>query len=101
MLESLFNKVAGLRVPTHVFFCEICEIFKNTFFTKYFRWLLLVVLSKDTLNTFEILRKNLEKIKWNQPRAETPNCLHSSIQQHPSAKHTSMRQQGSNRRHIY
>ena len=28
MLESRFNKVAGL----HVFSCEICEIFKNVFF---------------------------------------------------------------------
>ena len=32
MLESLFNKVAGLRAPTKVFSCEICENFKNTFF---------------------------------------------------------------------
>ena len=40
MLESLFNKVAGLkrsatllkRDSTQVFPCEICEFFKNTFF---------------------------------------------------------------------
>ena len=32
MLESLFNKAAGLRAPTKVFSCEICENFKNTFF---------------------------------------------------------------------
>ena len=39
MLESLFNKVAGLRFvtllkkpPTQVFSCEICETFKNTYF---------------------------------------------------------------------
>ena len=39
MLESLFNKVAGLRPATLlkrdfnicVFSCEMCEIFKNTF----------------------------------------------------------------------
>ena len=42
MLESLFNKVAGLR-PTAllkrnsdmVFSCEICEIFKNIYFEEY------------------------------------------------------------------
>ena len=36
MLESLFNKVAGLKLqaeetPTQVFFCQICISFKNTF----------------------------------------------------------------------
>ena len=47
MLESLFNKVAGLRFvtllkkpPTPVFSCEICETFKNTYFQKRLRWLL-------------------------------------------------------------
>ena len=40
MLESLFNEVAGPEAlklyyeeaPTKVFSCEICKIFKNTFF---------------------------------------------------------------------
>ena len=40
MLESSFNKVAGLKVcifikkkiPTQLFFCEYCEILKNSFF---------------------------------------------------------------------
>ena len=31
VLEYLFNKVAGLMV----FFLEVCEIFKNTFFTEH------------------------------------------------------------------
>ena len=35
MLESFFNKVAGLQV------CEICKIFKNTFFTEHLWWLFL------------------------------------------------------------
>ena len=39
--ESLFNKVAVLRPKkdtlAKVFSCEFCEIFKNTFFTEYFR----------------------------------------------------------------
>ena len=36
MLESLFHKVAGLKeTPTQVFCNEICEIFKNTFFTEH------------------------------------------------------------------
>ena len=44
MLESLFNKVAGLRPANFlkresntVFFCEICEIFKNTYFEEHLR----------------------------------------------------------------
>ena len=35
MLESLFNKVVGLRpkeTPTQVFSYEICKIFQNTYF---------------------------------------------------------------------
>ena len=44
MLESFFNKVAGLQVyiiikkltPTE-FSCEYCEIFKNTYFEKSLR----------------------------------------------------------------
>ena len=42
-LESLFNKVAGLKAcifnnketPTQVFSCEYCEIFKNSFFIEH------------------------------------------------------------------
>ena len=44
-----FNKLAGLKAfnfiknetPTQVFSSEYYEIFKNTFFTEHFRWLLL------------------------------------------------------------
>ena len=40
MLESLFNKIAGIQacnfikkvIPTEVFSCQYCVIFKNTFF---------------------------------------------------------------------
>ena len=40
MSESLINKVVGLHfikkeTPTQVFFCEYCEIFKNTYFEKH------------------------------------------------------------------
>ena len=42
LLESPFNKVAGFagsaalikNTPTQVFFCEICETFKNTYFVE-------------------------------------------------------------------
>ena len=35
MLEPFFNKVVGLKeTPTQVFSCEICEIFKNSFFNR-------------------------------------------------------------------
>ena len=30
MLESLFDKVAGLKAPTQVFSSKICEVSKNT-----------------------------------------------------------------------
>ena len=38
MLQSLFKKVAGLK-PTQEFSCEVCQIFKKTFFTGHLRWL--------------------------------------------------------------
>ena len=44
VLESLFNKVAGLKAcnyiketPTQVFSCEYYKIFKNTYFEKHLR----------------------------------------------------------------
>ena len=38
MLESLFNKVAGLKeTSTQVLSCEYYENFKNTFFTEHLR----------------------------------------------------------------
>ena len=48
VIESLFNNAASLRykfikkeTPTHVFFCEYCEIFKNTYGEEHLQWLLL------------------------------------------------------------
>ena len=38
--DSFFKKVAGLikkETPEQMFFCELCEISKNTFFTKHLR----------------------------------------------------------------
>ena len=42
MLESLFNKVAGLQMCNfikkslhHEFFCEYCKIFKNIYFEEH------------------------------------------------------------------
>ena len=44
VLESLFNKVVGFQAchvkkdtPTQALFCEICEIFKNTYFEEHSR----------------------------------------------------------------
>ena len=46
-------------VPTHVFSCEYCRIFKNSFFIEYLRWLLLTSIcvvtckcNKISLNLF-------------------------------------------------
>ena len=35
VLESLFNKLAGLRPPTWVLSYEICQNFKNTSFEEH------------------------------------------------------------------
>ena len=46
--------------PTQAFFCKICEILKNTFFTERIRWLLLK--SADILATslpITLLNKNV------------------------------------------
>ena len=37
MLESIFNKVAGLKNPTEVFSSEYGEILENTYFEKHLR----------------------------------------------------------------
>ena len=44
MLESLFDKAEAFRpatllkkIPTQVFFSEICHIFKSTYFEEYLR----------------------------------------------------------------
>ena len=52
MLESLFNKFAGLKqslqfyakeTPTQLFSCEYCKAFRNCFFIEQLRWLPLLV----------------------------------------------------------
>ena len=63
MLQSLFNKVAGLRpalkgAPTQVFFCEISEIFKNIYYEKHLR----TAVSGNSENIV-ILLKNYLKCK--------------------------------------
>ena len=66
MLESLLNKIAGLKVcnfikketPPQLFFCEYCEIFKNSFFHGT-PWLLLKMVEEFLRNsefTLEELR---------------------------------------------
>ena len=37
VLESIFNKVTGLKAPTQLFSCEISEIFKNAYFEEHLR----------------------------------------------------------------
>ena len=44
MLQSLFNKIAGLKkakIPTQVFSCKYSQILKNSFFIEHLRWRLL------------------------------------------------------------
>ena len=61
MLESLLNKVAGLRFvtllknpPTQVFSCEICETFKNTYFHR-----TLPVAASDFSGNMQIFKKSV------------------------------------------
>ena len=43
--SQMFFKVGVFDTPAQVFSCEICEIFKNRFFTEHLQWLLLTMLS--------------------------------------------------------
>ena len=61
VLDSLFNKVAGLsfvtlskKPPTQVFSCEICETFKNTYFHR-----ILPVVASDFLGNLLIFKKSV------------------------------------------
>ena len=47
LCQSLFFKKETLA---QVFFCEFCEIFKNTFFTEYL-WATASVVLRESLNT--------------------------------------------------
>ena len=40
-----------------VFSCELCEIFKNTFFIEHFRWLLLVVWENGLIRMLRLITK--------------------------------------------
>ena len=50
MFESLFNKAGALKacifikkeIPTQVFSCEYCEIFKNSFLVEHFLFIILL-----------------------------------------------------------
>ena len=69
------------EIPTQVFSCEFCEIFKNNFFTEPLRWLLLRVLMHDPLSSQSgmssdnkwglwhfilLLVKNIAKLQYQQ-----------------------------------
>ena len=47
VLESLFNKVVGLKAVTQLFPMKFVEILKNNFFIEQLRWLLLIVQYND------------------------------------------------------
>ena len=64
VLESLFNKVAGLQVYnfiketlTRVFSCGYCEIFENVIFKKN-------ICKQLLLTAYHMLHKNLRKDKY-------------------------------------
>ena len=64
-MEYLFNKVAGLgqqlyrkETPTQVFSCEICEVFKNTYFEEDLRTTASELIGDTTLFHETILKKH-------------------------------------------
>ena len=61
VLESFFNKVAGLKAATKLFSCEYCEIFKNSFFMEHLRWLLLFTEREALTDFFSPLCNALKK----------------------------------------
>ena len=68
VLESLFNKVVGLQLyyknaPTQVFSCEICKIFKNTYFEEHHELLLLKFLHCHWLDISGVISKFSQN--WN------------------------------------
>ena len=54
------NQGLSLEPPTHMFFCEFCEIFQNSFFIENFRWLLLQIYHLRNANR-EIDSKKYQK----------------------------------------
>ena len=57
MVESLFNKVAGMnawnfikKTPPQVFFCEIYKILRTALFTEHLQWQLLILYSYAILS---------------------------------------------------
>ena len=54
------NQGLSLEPPTHMFFCEFCEIFQNSFFIENFRWLLLRIYHLRNANR-EINSKKYQK----------------------------------------
>ena len=48
---SFFCKFHENEALVHVIFCELCEIFKNTFFTEHLRQLLLDLYSREPILT--------------------------------------------------
>ena len=51
MLESLFNKVAGLKA-FQMISCEYCKIFKNTYFEEHLRMAASGACQREGINDF-------------------------------------------------
>ena len=83
MLEPLFNKHCHKEIPTQMFSCKYCKIFKYSFFIQHLRWLLLQVLQKKDVpknfaNSNRIYRyrrpfsSSCRPIIWNLVKIEGP-----------------------------
>ena len=68
MLESAFNKVASLyqkEIPTQVFFCKYCKIFKSTHFEEHLRTAASTHSEhKQPLNGYEIQKHIYDSFFW-------------------------------------
>ena len=90
MLESLFNKVEGLRPATLLkkrlqhrcfpvmFFCEYCEIFKNIYFVEHLPTAAFVLgthaIEYQNINEKNRMRYFLKNIFWSIYFPVTTNC---------------------------
>ena len=82
MLESLFNKVADLGLQLHwketatqAFSCEICEIFRNTYFEEHLRTTASVIYNLPKMTSLSWVQLNPSKTPVIQDMTSLPETL--------------------------
>ena len=81
VLESLFNRAAGLKACNFVkkrlqrrWFLQNLQIYRNTFFAEHFRWLLLKSECKtfNVVNFTSLKERRIQMLAWCKNRTRTP-----------------------------